>query len=145
MAYRLEAGESVSKGIKRIATEQITKAIADLSAADETSIDVSVHQARKRLKKTRAVVRLVRDRIGKDLYKQENARYRDIGRKLANLRDARVKIVTLDKLNALFADETCNFADISQELQNNYHREYQRVLDEGIIVSVKNELKDAKI
>ena len=37
-------------------------------------------------------MRLVRDRIGKDLYKQENARYRDISRKLATLRDAKVQI-----------------------------------------------------
>ena len=43
MAYRLKAGESVSKGIKRIATEQIEKAIADLSTTDETSIDRLVH------------------------------------------------------------------------------------------------------
>ena len=49
MAYRLKAGESVSKGIKRIAIEQITKAIADLSATDETSVHEAVHQVHKRL------------------------------------------------------------------------------------------------
>ena len=147
MAYRLKASESVSKGIKRIAKEQIDKAISDLSATDETSVDEAVHQARKRLKKTRAVVRLVRDRIGKDLYKQKNTRYRNIGRKLANLRDAKVQIGTLDNLTARFGDtvDTEAFTDIRQQLQIDYRREYQRVLDEGIIVSVKNELKDAKM
>ena len=147
MAYQLKASESVSKEIKRIATEQIDKAIADLSATDETTVDEAVHQARKRLKKTKAVVRLVRDRIGKDLYKQENARYRDIGRKLANLRDAKVQIGTLDNLTARFGDTVAEdaFKDIRRELQIDYRREYQRVLDEGIIVSVKNELKDAKM
>ena len=144
MAYRLKARESVSKGIKRIATEQIDRAIADLSTTDETNIDEAVHQARKRLKKTRAVVRLVRDRMGKDLYRQENARYRDIGRKLANFRDARVQIAALDKLTLSYDEKVRKFADIRQELQANYHREYQRVLNEGIIISVKNELKDAK-
>lgn len=146
MAYRLKAGESVSKGIKRIATEQIDKAIADLSVKDETSVDEAVHQARKRLKKTRAVVRLVRDRLGKKVYKQENARYRDIGRKLANLRDAKVQIVTLDNLTAHFGNTVGEeaFTDIRRELQVDYRREYQRVLNKGIIISVKNELKDAK-
>ena len=143
MSYRLKARESLSKGIKRIATQQIDKAISDLSVTDETNVDEAVHQARKRLKKTRAVIRLVRDRLGKDLYIQENARYRDIGRKLANLRDSKVQIETLDNLTALgYTDD--NFADIRQELQIDYRREYQRVLNEGIIISVKNELKDAK-
>ena len=145
MAYRLKASESVFKGIKRIATEQIEKAISDLSVTDET-VDEAVHQARKRLKKTRAVVRLVRDRLEEKVYKQENARYRDIGRKLANLRDAKVQIGTLDNLTAHFGntiDEEA-FTDIRRELQVDYRREYQRVLDEGIIISVKNELKDAK-
>ena len=147
MAYRLKASESVSKGIKRIAKEQIDKAISDLSVTDEISVDRAVHQARKRLKKTRAVVRLVRDRIGKDLYKQENARYRDLGRKLANLRDAKVQIGTLDNLTARFRNAIAEdaFKDIRRELQIDYRREYQRVLDEGTIVSVKNELKDAKM
>ena len=146
MAYRLKAGESVSKGIKRIATEQIDKAIADLSVTDETSLDEAVHQARKRLKKTRAIVRLVRDRLGKKVYRQENARYRDIGRKLANLRDVKVKSATLDGLTAHFGDTVGEeaFMDIRRELQVDYRQEYQRVLDQGVIVSVKNELKDAK-
>ena len=109
-------------------------------------MDEAVHQARKRLKKTRAVVRLVRDRLEKDLYKQENARYRDIGHKLANLRDAKVQIVTLDNLTAHFGNTVGEeaFTDIRQELQVDYRREYQRVLNKGIIISVKNELKDAK-
>lgn len=144
MAYRLKARESVSKGIKRIAKEQIDKAIADLSVTDETSIDEAVHQARKRLKKTRATIRLVRYRLGKDLYDRENARYRDIGRKLAKLRDAKVKIKTLDGLNTHFGDRVSNLPDIRQELEIDYRREYQQVLNQGFIISAKNELKDAK-
>lgn len=146
MTYRLKNHESVSQGIKRIAKEQIDKAIRDLSVTDETSVDEAVHQARKRLKKTRAVVRLVRDRLGKKLYKQENARDRDLGRRLANLRDAKVQIKTLDNLTAHFSGVVGEeaFKDIRRELQVDYRREYQRVLDEGIIISVKNELKDAK-
>lgn len=75
MTYRLKADESVPQGIKRIATEQIEKAISKLSATDELGVDEAVHQAGKRLKKTRAVIRLVRDRLDKDNYKQENARF----------------------------------------------------------------------
>ena len=142
MTYRLKADESVPQGIKRIATKQIEKAISVLSATDELGVDEAVHQARKRLKKIRAVVRLVRDRLNKDNYKQENARFRNLGRALASLRDAKVRIKTLDNLTTHFTDtvEPETFAYIRRELQIDYRREYQRLLDEGRIMSVKNRL-----
>ena len=146
MTYRLQAHESVPKGIKRIATEQIEKAIDELTAIDELGVDEAVHQARKRLKKTRAVIRLVRDRLGKKNYKQENTRFRDLGRSLANLRDSNVLIETLDNLTAHFADTIApeTFVDIRRELRVNYRQEYQRILERGVIMSVTNKLKDAK-
>ena len=145
MTYKLKAHESVSKGIKRIATEQIEKAISELSTTDELGVDEAVHQVRKRLKKTRAVVRLVRDSLGKKSYKQENARFRDLGRNLASLRDSGVQIESLDNLATHFKDiapET--FTDMRRELEAIYRQEYQQVLNEGILISVKNQLKDAK-
>lgn len=135
MTYQLKAKESLAVGIKRIATEQIDEAIAELTTTEELRVDEEVHQARKRLKKTRAVIRLVRDRLrcqaspdrlSKDTYKQENARFRDLGRSLANLRDANVQIETLDNLTAHFADTVApeTFIDIRRELRVDYRREY---------------------
>ena len=144
MSYRLEAQESISQGIKRIAIEQIEKAIDELSVTDELGIDEAVHQARKRLKKVRAVIRLVRDRLGKETYQQENTRFRDLGRTLANLRDSRVQIETLDNLTEHFADtvEAEAFTDIRRELRVDYRREYQSILEQNIAVSLKKKLKD---
>ena len=145
MTYKLKAHESVSKGVKRIATEQIEKAISELPTTDELGVDEAVHQVRKRLKKTRAVVRLVRNSLGKKSYKRENARFRDLGRNLANLRDGKVQIESLDNLATHFKDiapET--FTDMRRELEVDYRQEYQQVLNEGILISVKNQLKDAK-
>ena len=146
MPYRLKANESVSKGIKRIVNEQIEKAIDELAATDELGVDEAVHKARQRLKKIRAVVRLVRDRLGKKAYQQENARFRDLGRSLANLRDGQVRIATLDNLTAHFADtvESDAFTGIRHELGVDYRREYQSILDKGTIISVRNQLKDIK-
>lgn len=98
MTFRLKHNESLPTSIKRIAKEQIAKAIAELANIDELGIDEAVHQARKRLKKTRAVIRLVRDRLGSETYQRENARFRDLGRNLASLRDIKVQIETLDNL-----------------------------------------------
>lgn len=145
MSYQLKANESISVGITRIATEEIEKAIKELSPTSKLEVDEAVHQVRKRLKKTRAVIRLVRDRLGKKTYQQENARFRDIGNNLALLRDSKVQIATLDSLVAHFADiDSEIFTDIYRELQVDYRREYQRVSDEGILKLVRNQLKDSQ-
>ena len=105
-----------------------------------------MHQVRKRLKKTRAVLRLVRDSLGKNLYKSENVCFRDIGRSIATIRDAKVRIETLDNLSTHFVDTVIPdiFTHIRRELQIDYRQEYQRVFDEGILITVKNQLIEAK-
>ena len=146
MTFRLKPNESLPTSIKRIAQEQNTKAIAELSTTDELGIDEAVHQARKRLKKIRAVIRLVRDSLGSGVYKRENAHFRDLGRKLANLRDSKVQIETLDNLIAHFANIIAPepIKNLHRKLRVDYRREYQRVIDEGVVISVKNQLKDAQ-
>jgi CHAD domain-containing protein len=56
-----------------------------------------VHEARKRFKKIRAVLRLVRSDLGAS-YAVENQCFRDAGRKLSALRDAEAMVETFDLL-----------------------------------------------
>ena len=64
----------------------------------------AVHEARKDLKKLRAVLRLVRDDLGDAVYRSENVRFRDAGRMLSGARDAQVKLDTLVALRERFDD-----------------------------------------
>jgi len=100
MGYRLKKDELVGHGIRRIAREQIDKAIAELTEHDGDRHD-AVHQARKRFKKIRGVVRLVRPAMGK-AYSRENAWFRDTGKELSGLRDAEAVVETLDRLREVF-------------------------------------------
>ncbi len=145
MSYKLKDKESVSTGIKRIASEQTKKAITELTCSDKVGVDEAVHQARRRLKKTRAVLRLVRYSLPPSTYKQNNQSFRDIGRNLSELRDSKVRIKTLDNLIA-HADTVSPelFSNIRREFYVDYRQEYQRVLDGDILSLVKNELKDAQ-
>lgn len=102
MGYRLEGDESFPEGVKRIAREQLDQALAQLTEAEDR--DEAVHEARKHFKKIRAVLRLVRDEIGEDVYKSENVCYRDAGRRLAAVRDSFVQVETLDAVTAHFAE-----------------------------------------
>lgn len=98
-AFRLEAGEEPAAGVRRIAVGRAERAVERLREAERAE-DPSecIHAARKDLKKLRAVARLVRGELGEDLYRAENARYRDAGRLLSGPRDAEVKLETLEGL-----------------------------------------------
>lgn len=105
-AYRLETEERPGEGLRRIALGRAEKALEELRRAGrEADPSDPIHEARKDLKKLRAVVRLVRDELGDDLYREENHRYRDAGRRLSSARDAEVKLETLDALGGRLGGE----------------------------------------
>ncbi len=98
MAYRLEIGEKVPEGTRRIAREQIGMATQHLGAGGRRERDTHVHEARKCMKRLRGLVRLVRGQLPPEVYSRENACFRDAARGLAGLRDATVLVESLDDL-----------------------------------------------
>lgn len=103
MAFRFRRTEPVPDGVRRIVRERMDDAIAQLQRTGEDRAE-GVHQARKRFKEIRAVLRLVRYEMG-DRYRVENRWYRDTARALAEARDAQAAIETWDKLRSFFPDE----------------------------------------
>jgi CHAD domain-containing protein len=104
-SYRIARDEAPAIGVRRIALRRLDSALEHLRGRDEEDPVTAVHETRKDLKKTRSVLRLVRDEIGDDVYRRENDRFRDAGRLLAPYRDAQVKLETLEILRERFADE----------------------------------------
>jgi CHAD domain-containing protein len=97
MAYRFKHREGVEKGLRRIARQQLERASAELGDPS-LAPDAAVHQVRKRLKKLRGLLRLVWPVIGEAAYRPRNRRFRDLGRALADVRDADIMLQTLDDL-----------------------------------------------
>jgi CHAD domain-containing protein len=89
------------KGVRRMVRKQLGKALAALGAGESPS-DEDVHDARKRLKKARAGLRLLREALGPRAYRRENARLRDAAQPLTEVRDAKMLVDTLDKLAEQF-------------------------------------------
>ncbi len=85
MAYRLKLKEPLTKGVRRIAGEQLGNAAARLEGGSNPA--TSVHEARKSLKRTRALLRLVRPGLGEADFRKANTRLRDIARGLSAMRD----------------------------------------------------------
>ena len=104
MGFRVKAKESASEGLSRLARRQITRAIRDLSEDDENP-DETIHSVRKRLKKVRALLRVVRPELGKKRYDRQNRRLRDVGRTLSEARDARVLAETLQTLAEILDED----------------------------------------
>lgn len=99
MAFRFKLKEPLDEGFCRIAAEQIERAREAAAAPAEP--DVGVHDARKALKRVRALLKLVRPGIGQAAYRRENVRIRDIARLFSSRRDGAVIRQTLMSLEAL--------------------------------------------
>ena len=98
MSFKLRKNESLRKGLRRIVRKQLKSARDSLGDEIGNDLDERIHSVRKSFKRVRAVVRLVRYSIGNSAYRIENDSLRDAGRPLAEVRDAKVLVATLDKL-----------------------------------------------
>jgi CHAD domain-containing protein len=113
--YKLKAGEAVPRGIARIARGRIDHALDELEGRSDSSPEVAVHEARKDMKKLRAVVRLVRAEIGDHVYRRENECFRDAAQELSGMRDADVMLSTLAKIEGEIPEATAG--DLRQALE----------------------------
>ena len=107
MSYRLQHDEPMAKALRRLVGKQVESILEDLHVAasdtgagraasaspasasapiDRQSLGEGVHEARKRAKKVRAVLRLFRSALPE--YGSANAAFRDAARLLSSLREA---------------------------------------------------------
>ncbi|AKD54874.1 CHAD domain-containing protein [Spirosoma radiotolerans] len=97
MGYIFKPQESIAENMNRILAEEVTGALVALEKPGEITGE-GIHSVRKRIKKIRALFRLVRSELKEKEFKRTNAFYRSLGQQLSSLRDATVMIKTLDKL-----------------------------------------------
>ncbi len=98
MSYRLKRNENLARGIRRIAREQLAGALDQIGEVAAGREAAAVHATRKHIKKLRALLRLIREEIGGEIFRGENERLREVARTFSGSRDARVQRQLLDKL-----------------------------------------------
>jgi CHAD domain-containing protein len=96
VAYAFEPSEPVPAAMRRIMHEQLARAREQLTNTGSPP-EERVHNARKRFKETRALLRMVREPLGAQ-FAIENVWFRDAGRNLAAVRDADAVLEALEKL-----------------------------------------------
>lgn len=99
MTYRLEPDRPLADEVRRVALQRLDDAIDRLrrAGADDADLEEDVHEARKRGKEVRGLIRLVRPALG-DTYAAVNAEVRDGARQLSSLRDTHALLDTVEDL-----------------------------------------------
>ncbi|MEQ1613244.1 MAG: CHAD domain-containing protein [Hyphomicrobiaceae bacterium] len=116
MAFRLKLSEPMDVGIRRIAAEQVDRAIVHIEATLGSEAAAAVHEARKCLKRTRALLRFGRPLIEPDAYKHASSVLRDVGRAMSGTRDLDVLEKLLSDLRLAGALKPATLARLAREL-----------------------------
>jgi hypothetical protein len=96
VAYRIDKTGDLGDDIRRIALETTEDAIYQLSRP-RGELGLGIHEARRRFKRMRAMLRLIRRPMGA-CYRLENERFRVYGRRLSDARDAQAMVECFDKV-----------------------------------------------
>jgi len=137
MSFRFRAKESPAVAVRRIARSELRLAAAALRRHSRET--VRIHTARKHLKKLRAVLRLVRAQTGTAFFRTHNRRLRDLGRRLAPLRDAQVALLTLARLRRRAPDTRTRRA--ASHLRRLINARLPHETREAVLRSVADELQ----
>ena len=100
MAYELYREENLPDGLRRICRLQVEQALAIAKGVKDAG-ETSVHETRKHLKKARAALHLVEKEIGRGLFRRQDHWLRDVGRLTSEMRDAEVRLATVQQLQGL--------------------------------------------
>jgi CHAD domain-containing protein len=141
MAFRIRPGESVSDGLRRVAKKELSSARTQLRKTSPPHDD-AIHEARKSIKKVRAVMELVAADEGRGLAGCRK-RMRKVNRMLSRLRDADAMLATLAKLRskAPHALDEHTFARVRRRLSSHKQTLMKDARRDAVWKSVDRELR----
>jgi CHAD domain-containing protein len=121
--HRLLAAEA-----RRLFTADLDAIANGLSLARENR-DAGLHEARKSIKKARALLKLLRF-ADTEFYAAENARLRDLARSLAHARDAAALVEAVERLRLTYPDRAKALGLLKVLLEE---RRDRRVIEDGAL------------
>lgn len=147
MSKHLQPDETLPEGIRRLARVLVDESIEEITR-DDMEPEEAVHQLRTKCKEMRGLLRLVRDELGKSVYKRENRFYRDLARRYSDRRDRWVFIETLrDDLISVETPENSPVRHLVEGARGNLLRDHRDKTEEGVprgFDEVEKMLSDAR-
>src|SRR5216683_2066314 len=103
MAFEFNPRNPIPAEVHHLMAFQIGRIETHLHSRDD--LEKRVHDVRKRIKETRALLRLVRPELGSQ-FDVENTWYRDAGRELSASRDSAALVGAIEKLRVHTTDRS---------------------------------------
>jgi CHAD domain-containing protein len=122
--FQLRPRESIGRAIPRLVRGRLAKAIQAVESPASPLAD-RVHDVRTALKKSRALLQLVRPLLGRRARKEQR-RLAAIARRVADLRDAGVLVETFDRLATTFQEQLTPLQAVRARLEDRRARLEQR-------------------
>jgi CHAD domain-containing protein len=144
VTYAILPHEAVGPAVRRIIFELLDSIIDDLEHLDSDR-DERIHSARQQLKKLRGLLRLARGGLDAAAYERENACFRDVGRSLAEAREAAAALECVDILLEHYSAEIprSEFGGIERSLKAHHGSKLSRAEHSGFERAV-SELRAAQ-
>jgi hypothetical protein len=144
VAYRLKKGKSAPKAVSRVVIQEFEKALSEMGGNAESNQAEVVHEARKHIKKIRAVLRMFQKDLGKD-YDRQNGRLRTVAHQLSSLRDADASVETMESVRARYPRlvNASILAGVQRGLQSRRRATAARVDPEHLVPRVERTLKQS--
>lgn len=142
MSFHFKKKEKVAKALRRLCCERVEDAL-EILRDDRLK---AVHNVRKEIKKLRAILRLMRGEIGKNVYRTNNQRLRAAAGELTAVRDARVRLDAFEGLAKHFSRRLTArpFPKIEEALREDCRleeRKYLKSHSAGVVAKILLELK----
>ena len=133
--FTLQVDEPLAHGLKRLSLNEIEIAVSGFYEGEE-SFRLAVHEARKSIKRIRALLRLVRSEIGEKAFRYENSALRDTGRLLSSVRSAAVTADGIEDIarvyGSLLAQGT--FGELTERLVIRRDQTEERVMEDPELI-----------
>jgi CHAD domain-containing protein len=144
VAYRLKKGKSASKEVSRVVDREFEKALGEMGGNAESNQAQVVHDARKHIKKIRAVLRMFQKELGRD-YVLQNRRLRTAAHQLSSLRDADATVETMKLIRDRYPRlvSASIFAGVQRGLQSRKRATAARVDPEHLLPRVERALEQS--
>ena len=136
MSVHFRKAEPPVRAVKRVARTHLHETLARLR---RTGHPAAVHQARKEIKKLRAVFRLVQGEIKRRDYREAGKALRQTGHRLAIPRDARVMLKAFEGLIGEAGAK--RFPEIARLLKRHYRQKSQEFQADDSITATRKDLR----
>ena len=141
MSYRIQSGETIDQGVRRLLHERVRRARSELAGKFD---DAVVHEVRQELKRLRSLLAMVRPLLRPGKFRQQKRRLRRCSAALSDSRDARVRLESLSLIAVAdrSAIATRHWAALTRHLREESLGQIRWLVDGGKPRKIRRRLKE---